>query len=95
MYWQHSNSYETDLANNVGSCGHAQHLRFPAFNRTTATSRAFNAADTLGRIKVDIAAGVLNQRDGLTTFDIVEKIICFSFVHAPMGESQAQSAGIC
>lgn len=77
-----------DLANAAGPCGHTQHLRFPAFNKTTATTRAWSAADSLGRIKVEIVAGVLKQHGDVKSLDVVEKIICFSFVHAPLGECE-------
>ena len=48
------------------------------------TQNWWNAADSMGRIKIIIAEGVMNGPDQIH-FDRCKNIVVFSFQHAPLG----------
>lgn len=73
-------------SNSVTEHGRALPLRFPAFNKATANTREWDAAEDSGRIKVELAAGYATERDGTSFFTPMSTVVCFSFLPAPLGE---------
>jgi hypothetical protein len=62
-------------------------LAWPGFNKSATMQRNWDAADPRGRIRVELAAGFMEQVDGRMAFTNLSTIVCFSFFPAPIGMS--------
>ena len=62
-------------------------LAWPTFHKSAATQRDWDAADSAGRIKVELAAGFKEQINGKVVFTTLSTIVCFAFYPVPVGKS--------
>lgn len=63
----------------------AHQLRFPPFHKTMLSQNTWNAADTLGRIRVELSSGYLDEKCG-GRFSKLAGHVIFAFQPAPMGK---------
>lgn len=61
-------------------------LIWPAWRKTATSQRDWDAADSAGRIKVELAAGFKELLGGKTVFTTLSSIVCFAFFPAPIGK---------
>jgi hypothetical protein len=62
-------------------------LIWPTWRKSATSQRDWDAADSAGRIKVELAAGFKEQLGGKTVFTTLSTIVCFAFFPAPIGKS--------
>jgi hypothetical protein len=62
-------------------------LIWPAWRNSASTQREWDAADSAGRIKVELAAGFKEQLGGKVVFTTLSTVVCFSFFPAPICKS--------
>ena len=62
----------------------AHKLRFPPFHRTILSQNSWNASDPMGRIRVELASGYLDEKYG--RFVKVLAHVNFAFQPGPIGE---------
>jgi len=69
-------------------------LIWPAWRKSAASQRDWDAADSAGRIKVELAAGFKEQLGGKVVFTTLSTIVCFSFFPAPISKSFTLSCSL-
>ena len=62
-------------------------LIWPTWRKSATSQRDWDAADSAGRIKVELAAGFKEQLGGKTVFTTLSTIVCFAFFPAPISKS--------
>ena len=62
-------------------------LIWPDWRKSASSQREWDAADSAGRIKVELAAGFKEQQGGKVVFTTLSTVVCFSFYPAPIGKS--------
>ena len=74
-----------DKANLWTAHDHQNHqLLFPPFHRSILSQSSWNAADPMGRIRVEMASGYLEEKYGRFV-KVVDHVI-FAFQPGPMGK---------
>jgi hypothetical protein len=61
-------------------------LMWPAWRKSASMQREWDAADSAGRIKVELAAGFKEQLGGKVVFTTLSTVVYFSFYPAPIGK---------
>jgi len=64
-------------------------LAWPTWRKSAISQRDWDASDSAGRIKVELAAGFKERLDGKMVFTTLSTIVCFAFFPAPIGKSLA------
>ena len=62
-------------------------LTWPTWRKSAIAQRDWDAADSAGRIKVELAAGFKEQLGGKVVFTTLSTIVCFAFFPAPIGKT--------
>jgi hypothetical protein len=77
----------------IANDNQAHNLRFPPFHRTMLSQNSWNAADTMGRIRVELSSGWFDEKFG--RFVKGADHVNFAFQPGPMGVSYPLSCIWC
>lgn len=69
----------------LDKAGNHDMLRFPPFHQEMITQSWWNAGESMGRIRVVIAEGIVYGH-AVSSFERTRNLVSFSFQHAPLSK---------
>ena len=75
-----------NVAADFDKSGNPDILTFPPFHPEMLTRNLWNPGESMGRIKLIIAEGLVHS-DAKSPFERKGNLVSFSFQHAPLGKS--------